>query len=238
MTSIAAIQSIYARDGYVVIPDLIDPQTLAEISRRIDASVQGKGAPPVSADHSFEDGGDRKVVRKLVDLAASDPFFAGVARRPSILEVVAALTGARGVLLYSDQAFLKPALHGSEKPLHQDNAYFTVAPMDAGVTCWLAVDEATVSNGCMNYLPGSHRLGLVEHACIAGTPHLVPTTRSPVAEVPCPIPAGSAIFHHLLVLHGSKANRSPLPRRAWAMHFVADHASCPARPAAAMLRVR
>lgn len=232
----AELRDIYHRDGYVVVPDLVDAATLAGLRRRLD-ELCDSGKPPAGA--AYEQGkASAKVLRKLTDLAAADEAFRTVAGRPDILGVVTALTASQGVLLYSDQAFLKPAFHGSEKPMHQDNAYFKVEPMMAGITCWLAIDDATLDNGCMRYVPGSHRRGLVEHTAIANTPHLVPLDQGQVASRPCPIPAGAAIFHHLLVLHESKANRSPAPRRSWAMHYVGDHAVCPSRRADTMLRVR
>ncbi len=228
----AHLRDAYDRDGYVVVPDLIDAGTMAELRRRLDGLCAGGQDAPNS---SFEEA---KVLRKLTNLAPMDDVFRGVAAHPDILALVAALTGAQGVLLHSDQAFLKPAFHGSAKPMHQDNAYFKVEPMSAGVTCWLAIDDATTENGCMRYIPGSHRRGLVAHNAIAGTPHLVPIEQEPVASRPCPIPAGAAIFHHLLVLHESHANRSSRPRRSWAMHFVGDNAACPGRRPDTLLRVR
>jgi ectoine hydroxylase-related dioxygenase (phytanoyl-CoA dioxygenase family) len=133
---------------------------------------------------------------------------------------------------------LKPAFHGSAKPLHQDNSYFRVTPMDGGVTCWLAVDDATIENGCMNYVAGSHKLGLIPHKDIPNTPHRVPADGIPIGpETPVPVPAGSAIFHHLLTLHSSKANNSPHARRAWALHYVNAAANLGDRDPAKLLRV-
>ena len=89
----------------------------------------------------------RPVMRKLEALAPEDEYFRSIAATPDILDVVTALTGNHpGVYLYSDQVFLKPALCGSEKPLHQDNSYFRVTPHNTGVTCWMALDDATVEN--------------------------------------------------------------------------------------------
>lgn len=234
MPTSSDLNATYLRDGYVVVPDLIDRTTIDVLRTRLNALCDSGNAAPGAL---FE-GGQAKVLRKLTELAIADEVFRSVARDPKILAVVAELTGSRGILLYSDQAFLKPAFHGSEKPMHQDNAYFKVTPIQSGVTCWLAIDDATIDNGCMRYIPGSHRRGLVEHAEIADTPHLVPVDQGTVAAKPCPIPAGAAIFHHLLVMHESKANSSPNSRRSWAMHFFGDHAICPSRSADSMLRVR
>lgn len=237
MPSLAQLSSTYQRDGFVVVPDVLTREAVAAAARRMDELVDDAGALAKAEFERPAAGGSRQV-RKLVDLAVDDQVFAPLARSDRILDVAAGLTGAQGIRLYGDQAFLKPAFTGSEKPLHQDNAYFRVNPSDAGVTCWIAIDDATIDNGCVNYVPGSQLRGLVGHHEIAGTPHLVPEHDDGAAARPCPVPAGSAIFHHLLVLHSSKGNCSPRPRRAWALHLVADHATCPGRAMADLPRLR
>jgi len=247
MALTAAQKAEYARNGYIVVENLVKPSELAELRRRIDEIQEGRvAAQTVGAQVLYEPGAGgaavaaKPVLRKLSQLATNDEFFRGIASKQSILDCVAELTGqAQNIMLYSDQAFLKPALHGSEKPLHQDNSYFKATPMDFGVTCWMAIDDATVENGCMNYIPGSHKLGLIPHKEIPNTPHLIPDGSVKLeAEVPCPIPAGACIFHHLLALHSSKANKSPKSRRAWALHYVNAKAECPSRDYADMLKVR
>ena len=232
----------YEQRGYVAVPNLLSTNELAELRQRIDDIQEGRvvidGATYEPSDGSGVSVAARPAMRKLTDLAPVDPLFRRIACKREIVDIAAELIGrARHVLLYADQALLKPAHHGSAKPLHQDNSYFHVAPMDFGVTCWLAIDDATVENGCMNYIPESHKLGLIPHREIANTPHRVPTAENLDAEVPCPVPAGSAIFHHLLTLHSSKANQSPQPRRAWALHYLNAEARC-GKDTTSMLTVR
>jgi len=217
-------KSFYADNGYLLVPGMVAADVLAELRSRIDAIQNGASAATQGA--MYEQGATataaRPALRKLSFLATHDAFFRGVASTPKILDTVAELTGgAEHVSLYADQAMLKPAFHGSEKPLHQDNSYFRVTPMDFGVTCWLAIDDATVENGCLHYIPGSHKLGLIPHRQIPDTPHLVPEDESGLAPlVACPVPAGWAVFHHLLTLHNSGANNSVKSRRGWAMHYI------------------
>ena len=71
----------------------------------------------------------------------------------------------------------------------------------------------------MNYIPGSHKLGLLPHKSVSSA-HLTPEGSGFGEEVPVPVKAGSVIFHHLLCLHSSKANTSDKSRRAWALHYV------------------
>jgi phytanoyl-CoA hydroxylase len=114
---------------------------------------------------------------------------------------------------------LKPPFHGSAKPYHQDSPYWPIDP-PALVTCWMALDDATTTNGCMRFLPGSHRLGMLPHYHLEET-HLVPEGYEAFdtsQEVAVELKAGSCTFHHSLALHETSPNRSPYPRRAmtWA----------------------
>ena len=236
MSLTAAQTQFYADNGYLVVENVVTPAQLAEMRRVIDEIQEGRvSAASKKFDVNFEPGAGgaavatKPVLRKLSGLAPNDEFFRSVASRAEVLDVVAELTGgAKEIFLYGDQAFLKPAFNGSEKPMHQDNSYFKVEPMHYGVTCWMAIDDATVENGCMNYVPGSHKLGLVPHREIKNTPHLTPDGSVKFgAEVAVPVPAGAAIFHHLLALHSSRANNSPKSRRAWAMHYVNGDARFP-----------
>ena len=243
-----AQQSFFKDNGYVVVENLVSPENLQRLRTQVDdiqntileaqadararASAANPGAgASASASVGFivepGSGGGTAVaakpsLRKLAELAPTDPFFRSIASSRNIVEIVSEITGGgNNIMLYSDQVFLKPAFCGSEKPLHQDNSYFKVTPHTAGVTCWMALDDATLENGCMHYIPGSHKLGLVNHKEIKNTPHLIPDVDFELgAEVPVPIPAGACIFHHLLALHSSKANQSAHPRRAWALHYA------------------
>ena len=125
---------------------------------------------------------------------------------------------------YVDQAFLKQPFVGSQKDIHQDNDYFAVVPDDAVLTCWCALDDATLENGCMHYVAGSHKLKHVPHEKIPGTPHHVPKNPEQYIGTPVPINSGGVIFHHGWTLHYSPQNRSNKPRRAWAIHLIRGNA--------------
>ena len=87
------------------------------------------------------------------------PLFFEHATDPAILDPLEDLIGP-DIVIYNTQALLKPAHHGTSQPWHQDSAYWPIRPCNL-VTCWIALDEATTENGCMHFLPGSHRAGLL-----------------------------------------------------------------------------
>ena len=234
--------AFYEANGYVVVPDLLPPDLLPRVRDAItaaEAEVQtGKAKHQALPEPDAAGMVTKTPLRKLNALVPHSEFFRSVAASPAILDIVAQLTGnAASIMLYSDQVFLKPAFCGSAKPLHQDNSYFRVTPHDHGVTCWIAIDEATEQNGCMRYISGSHKLGLLPHKQISAA-HLTPESSDLGPEVPVPIPAGAAIFHHLLALHSSEANRSDKPRRAWALHYANRDSESPMRSWDEMLQMR
>lgn len=141
--------------------------------------------------------------------------------------VVDGLLGADPIL-FQEMALVKPPFIGSQKPWHQDNAYFSVTPLDVILGVWIALDDAAVENGCMHVIPGAHREGAVKHHhgfdCEID-PALLPVERA----VAVPVPAGGAMFFYGMLPHETPPNRSPQRRRALQFHFrgaesrIVDH---------------
>lgn len=134
-----------------------------------------------------------------------------------------------------DQVFMK-APSGSAKPYHQDNFYFGLKNSDCVLTCWIALDDADVNNGCMKYIAGSHVDGIVQHVCPdESKPYNLDAPLDYVLkkgggdnmpnESFCEIKQGGVIFHHGATLHGSGKNTTDNWRRGYAVHFIASSAS-------------
>jgi ectoine hydroxylase-related dioxygenase (phytanoyl-CoA dioxygenase family) len=158
-------------------------------------------------------------LRKLSHLAWYDPVMLSHARRPAIVDRIASLHGP-DLKLYQDQLFMKPPGVGSRQPYHQDQPWgFHIDPPELMVTCWLALDDATLENGCMRVLPGTHRQGALPREVIEGY-----ESRALEGclddEVPLVLKAGECSFHHGHVLHCSHPNLSDQRRRGYATHYV------------------
>lgn len=131
------------------------------------------------------------------------------------------------VRFWHDQIFAKPAQHGGIVAWHQDYSYWTrVAPL-AHLTCWIGLDDSTRQNGCVQYVPGSHRWPLLPRTGLADNMEaildvLTPEQCSAFRPVPIELEAGEASFHHPLTLHGSDENRTDRPRRAVVLNVMAD----------------
>ena len=134
----------------------------------------------------------------------------------------------------NDLYFLKPP--GSGRPIawHQDSWYFRNiyeasdgSPIeDASVGTWLAIDDATVENGCLRVLPGSHRAGVVDHLALAMREqlpvqhHAGVTPEMEASATPVEVPKGSLVFFNNALLHCSASNDSDTFRRAYVVHYM------------------
>jgi ectoine hydroxylase-related dioxygenase (phytanoyl-CoA dioxygenase family) len=138
-----------------------------------------------------------------------------MARHPALISALEALLGSP-LRLYGSQLFAKPAHVGTPVPLHQDMPYWPFAPCEM-ISAWIALDDATIANGCVRHVAGSHKLGILPHAPsgVAGNSlGLVPDERlAALPEVPVEVRRGSCILHHCLTAHRSEANQSDRPRR-------------------------
>ena len=111
---------------------------------------------------------------------------------------------------------------------HQDYSYWTRTKPIAHLSCWCGLDDATKENGCLQYIPKSHTWGLLPKPDIAGElqgiKDFLNDNQKKQFENPqyAEVKSGEAIFHHSLTLHGSGANTSSKPRRAFVINVIAD----------------
>ena len=122
--------------------------------------------------------------------------------------------------LFHDQLFCKPSKHGGVVAWHQDFSYWTFTKPMNHLTCWIGLDDASHENGCLYYIPGSHRWGLLPITGLAGDMEAVRTIldkeqlNSFDNKMANELPRGYASFHHPLTMHGSYTNISEKSRKA------------------------
>lgn len=131
------------------------------------------------------------------------------------------------VRFWHDQLFCKPARHGGVVAWHQDYSYWTRTIPLAHLTCWAGLDDSTRENGCVHYVPGSHRWPDLPVTGLAGDMdaiHSVLTGEQKAMFKPVAIElkAGEASFHHPRMIHGSYANSTARPRRATVVNVFRD----------------
>lgn len=135
------------------------------------------------------------------------------------------LSGA--VRFWHDQIFYKPAHHGGVVIWHQDYSYWTRTQPMAHLSCWIGLDDSTQDNGCVHYVPGSHRWNLLPREDFANDMDaiqkaLTPEQRAEFKPVAIELKKGECSFHHPLMVHGSYENLTDRSRRAVVLNVFRD----------------
>jgi ectoine hydroxylase-related dioxygenase (phytanoyl-CoA dioxygenase family) len=131
------------------------------------------------------------------------------------------------VRFWHDQLFVKPARDGGIVAWHQDYSYWTRTKPLAHLTCWIGLDDSTVDNGCVHYVPGSHRWNLLPRGSLADDmdaifDRLTVEQKREFKPVAIELKMGEASFHHPKMIHGSYGNRTDRPRRAAIVNVFRD----------------
>ena len=131
------------------------------------------------------------------------------------------------VRFWHDQLFYKPAQHGGVVIWHQDYSYWTRTQPMAHLSCWIGLDDSTRENGCVHYVPGSHRWNLLPRADFANDMETIrgvlsEEQKSQFTPQAIELKKGECSFHHPLMVHGSYENQTDRPRRAAVINVVRD----------------
>jgi phytanoyl-CoA hydroxylase len=122
-----------------------------------------------------------------------------------VLDPIANLIG-ENIQLHHTKMFIKPPEKGSPFPMHQDYYYFP-HERKSMIAAILHFDDAPIEKGCIRVVPGSHKLGPIEHVQEGGW-HL-PFEQYPLeSSVACPAQSGDVLFFSYLTIHGSGVNVS------------------------------
>ena len=159
----------------------------------------------------------RDAIRKVFNFVNHEPRMNAMAAHSGLLGVLERMMGDTPEL-FQDMALVKPPRFGSEKPWHQDCAYFNLPEGTTVVGVWIALDEATPENGCLHIIPGSHSEGPMIH--FKRRDWQICDTDVPVGrDTMVPLQPGGCLFWHGLTHHGSPVNRSEQRRRALQFHY-------------------
>lgn len=237
----------FSEKGYLAWNDVLTPEEVAEARAGISGIIRshafndersiyrepGKNGKATfksrstglefETERGYEPHPDRREelelkVRKLMWFENDATIFQKIAfEHPNIRRVLGKLLG-EGYQMFQSMALIKPPFVGSEKPWHQDNAYFSVTPLNAIVGVWIALDQATVTNGCMHVLEGGHKIGALKHHHDKDC-EIVEGRLNPSDAVPVELEAGGALFFYGMLPHQTPPNESPDRRRALQFHY-------------------
>ena len=220
----ADFSSRFADEGVLVVDPLVDSATVDRLTQQT-ARIASGTAPFPRELLELEPDADRlelAPLRKINRCHYHDDVFAAHAAHPGILDVIEALIGP-DIKVFDSQLFMKPP-GGIEKPWHQDSAYFPLDPQIV-VTCWTALDDVTLENGCLNVIVGSHREGILDH----DQEWQIGSRRDmqvPEAKIDddrsrsITLRSGGCSFHHGILLHRSGPNQTRESRRGLAVHYI------------------
>jgi hypothetical protein len=233
----------FERDGFVSVPGVVPPEELARIRTVYDSLFETRAGwdrgdffdmldpEDRPEDQPGDQPGDRPVAGRLPQLAwpsRHEPWLGETLTRRNAETVAKSLLP--GAELVWEFAIMKPPRSGAATPWHQDEASFTVGtPYRTAVSCWIALQDVGEAQGCMMYVPGSHRGPLLDHASFGGDKraHALAAVAPDISgAVAVPLSAGDAVLHHSRTLHGAGPNTAMVPRRALTLEFaVRDRAA-------------
>ena len=158
------------------------------------------------------------------------PWVDEIVHAPEILDAVEDLIGP-DIRLFHLSVWPKDPGTGTYVSWHQDATYFALDPI-CHVTAWVALTDAPVESGCMEVVPGSHRLGQLRHADMQDTDNLLSRGQTLAAEVDrsrtafMAVKAGQFSLHHTHLVHNSRPNRSTHRRVGLGISYIPTHARC------------
>lgn len=204
-----------AENGYFILENLFSAEDMAALAERIEA-FQRKHEEDIRAKGGTEGISRANEISFTAFLAEQDDAIAAFTKRPEFVAITTQLLG-EDIDLYWNQSVFKAPEGAKEFPWHQDDGYTPVDPSPY-LTLWLALNDATVENGCIHVLPGSHKNGLAPHV---QTPIglVCYSSEEPNQGVPVPLKAGSIAVFLSLTYHKSGVNRSKGYRKAYIIQY-------------------
>ncbi|XP_038600462.1 phytanoyl-CoA dioxygenase domain-containing protein 1 [Tachyglossus aculeatus] len=177
-------------------------------------------------DGNFKVPQDKSINKIGHALHAHDPIFKKITHSPKVQEMVRSLGFEEPVVVQSMYIFKQPKVGGEVMP-HQDATFLYTEPLGRVMGVWIALEDATPENGCLFFIPGSHKSG-ISRRMVRAPPGSVPFTSfigsEPVYQdssfIAAPIRKGGLVLIHGEVVHKSELNRSLNSRHAYTFHLM------------------
>ena len=224
---------LYEQQGYLRLGPILDASELAALQQRIDSIMLTKVSFPslqsqLDTGGAYEDlslpasglGKATLAYRKVQGLEG-DPLFLSLLRRALFREICRHHYGAHAsVSLFRAMVMSKPANQGTHLPWHQDGGDVWKLDRDPLVTIWVALDAATRKSGCLQVIPGSHRLGLLSKLGSTLSAEHVQRYCAQGDIAYLEVQAGEALLLHNWLIHRSEVNGTEAPRRAFTACYM------------------
>jgi phytanoyl-CoA hydroxylase len=222
----------YQADGFIVIENFLSPEELDHwrqavtmaVEERAGIKIPGKDIKTGEADGINEDSDYfAKVFDQLLNLWQTNAAVKELMLDQRIGQMAAQLSGAEGIRIWHDQALTKRPW-ANPTAWHLDTPFWSFSDRRA-ISIWVALDDATLENGCLFFIPGSHKLTTFDRITIGrnmdGIFDVYPQLKS-MRSVAAPMKAGSCSFHNGLTVHGANANMTNGFRQAMTCAYMPD----------------
>ncbi len=230
----------YAKDGFFIRPNAFDTDEIDALRDRIEDLVELIETSDVLPEKQKQAILKRNIgatsgpasLNSITRLHRFSALVRSHIRDPRRLEAVTQIVGS-DLFCPNDLYFFKPPGTGRPIAWHQDSWYFRNtyvssvgdAIEQASIGTWLALDDADEKNGCLWVIPGSHRLGVVDHSQVESDEYLLQkrvtvSDEMEEREIPVEVPKGALVFFNNALFHRSAPNRSDRFRRAYIVHYM------------------
>lgn len=212
--------AFFAEHGWIVVTDAIDPADLQVLEGHCDTIIEKKES--LAFDWAWEKGKDRD--QRDFHILQSSPTMFWPELNQSVfrlwaIEYASALMGEPLEFWY-DQFLAKPPEKSVATRWHQDEAYWGRNLDERGITCWMPLHDVDERNGCMHFIDGGHRIGILPHRQPDDIQSdLLFCEPDESLAIACPIPLGSVTFHHGKTPHMTPANTTDQWRRILTQHL-------------------
>lgn len=233
----AEYRETFKRDGFVIVPGLLSKDEVDHYREAVSRGLNARKESYVGQDKTVYE----TQFTQCLNLWEDNPSVAELTFHPSVTRCAASLLGVEQLRIWHDQALFKPA-GGKETTLHFDHPFWPIDEMPQGgsgtITAWMVLspEGSRMENGCLGYLPGSHKSGLrIFPDIVNGDPNDHAARDAKMLAMPelaalggarsmrfVEVPAGSVAFHHGLTVHNSTANSTALERKTHCGIYVAD----------------
>lgn len=217
----------YQRDGFLLLGEFLTVDELPELRAAVGECVEKMGKVKIGGAEAREmvegDSYYDRVFLQRVNLWKIHDAIKKFFLNPALGEMLCKLAGIDGIRIWHDQTLQKPPW-ANPTGWHLDNPYWSFHSPDA-ISIWIALDDATIQNGCLYYLPGSHKLANYDNVDIgeemAALFEVYPEYRR-IEAVPVEMQAGMAAVHNGLTAHAAGPNMTPYWRRAMTCAYMPD----------------
>jgi ectoine hydroxylase-related dioxygenase (phytanoyl-CoA dioxygenase family) len=222
----------YQTNGFVVIEDFLSPKELEHWRTSVMEAVTergGKKMPGKEIKVGEDDGINEdaeyygKVFDQLLNLWQTNDKVKELMLDERIGEMAAKLAGVEGLRIWHDQALFKRPW-ANPTAWHLDTPFWSFSDRKA-LSIWVALDDATLENGCLYFIPGSFKQTTYENKGIGKNMDSIFEVYPQFAKTSpyvANMKAGSCSFHNGLTIHGAGANMTPGFRRAMTCAYMPD----------------